>query len=177
MKKSFLDLESVHTVEKDVTFSQEALDYSGAEKLTRVFKSEPKISKTSNSQMNCQSIETWKTLKPITLYEIIKNSDAEVDFTNNNSEYLDYDSKEFVTNGLFKKDCPCESGVARVVYKDTNLIKEGQFSFGQLNGYGRICFPSKYAYYLGTFKNDMFHGSGKLVHLNGKVQQGLFKKN
>ena len=116
------------------------------------------------------SIETWKTLKPITLYEIIKNAESEVDFTNNDSEYLDYDSKEFITNGLFKKDSPSEAGVARVVYKDSNLIKEGQFAYGKLNGFGRMCFNSKYAYYLGQFKDDMFHGAGKLVHLNGKVQ-------
>lgn len=118
----------------------------------------------------CQALETWKSLKPITLYEIIKNSESEVDFNNLETEYLDYVSCEFITNGLFKKDSECEAGIARVVYKDSNQIKEGQFAFGKLNGYGRICFHETYAYYLGMLKDDMFNGPGKLVHLDGTVQ-------
>ena len=71
------------------------------------------------------AVETWKTLKPMTLYQIIKNSDTDVDFNNLDCEYLDYESSEFITNGLFKKDSDAEEGVARVVYKDTYQIKEG----------------------------------------------------
>ena len=116
MKKSFVDLETKN-VEKDIT-SLDSLNYSGAEKLTQVFKSSPDA--TPESPHRSQAVETWKSLKPITLYEIIKNSDTEVDFNNLDSEYLDYESCEFITNGLFKKDSECEAGIARVVYKDTN---------------------------------------------------------
>ena len=68
---------------------------------------------------------------------------------------------KFITNGLFKKDSSCEAGIARVVYKDTNLIKEGQFAFGKLNGYGRVCFPTTFAYYIGMFKDGRRYGYGK----------------
>lgn len=174
MKKSFVDLETKQSVDKDFT-SLDSLNYSGAEKLTQIFKSVPAVN--SDCPHGNQAVETWKSLKPVTLYQIIKNSESEVDFNNMDSEYLDYESNMFITNGLFKKDSECEAGIARVVYKDTNQIKEGQFAYGKLNGYGRICFHDTYAYYVGMFKDDMLDGKGKLVHLDGTVQQGLFKDN
>lgn len=96
------------------------LNYSGAEKLAQVFKSVPEVIDQNGIARQSRAVETWKTLKPMTLYEIRKNSDFSVDFNNIDSEYLDYNSSEFITNGLFKKDSECEEGIARVVYKDTN---------------------------------------------------------
>lgn len=174
MQKSFVDLD-FKKVDQDLgTLDQ--LNYSGAEKLAQVFKSVPEVVDESGVRQS-QAVETWKTLKPMTLYEIRKHSEVEVDFNNIESEYLDYESGDFITNGLFKKDSESEEGIARVVYKDTNQIKEGQFAFGKLNGYGRVCFNDHYAYYVGMFKEDMLHGHGKLVNTDGSVQIGIFKEN
>ena len=112
------------------------------------------------------------------MYEIRKNSSNTVDFKNTDSEFLDYDSDDFSTHGLFKKDSECEEGIARVVYKKKDMIKEGQFAFGKLNGYGRICYGASNgdtAYYIGQFKNDVYHGAGKLVRTDGSVQKGVFR--
>lgn len=83
MKKSFYNLESVE-IEKNVS-ANDSLNYSGAEKLTQVFKTAPEVNQdstdVSNEQSN-QAVDTWKSLKPITLYEISKNSQSEVDFNN-----------------------------------------------------------------------------------------------
>ena len=138
----------------------------------------PEVSDQDGSKHN-QAIDIWKTLKPITLYEIRKNSAQSVDFKNTDSEFLDYDSPDFSTHGLFKKDSDCEEGIARVVYKKKSLIKEGQFAYGKLNGYGRVCYGDKSgcAHYTGMFKDDMFHGAGKLVRVDGTVQKGIFKDN
>ena len=93
MKKSFFNLETVH-VKKEKT-AIDTLNYSGAEKLTQVFKSAPEVSQEStdvSNESSCLAVETWKSLKPITLYEIAKNCESEVDFNNHDSEYLDYES-------------------------------------------------------------------------------------
>lgn len=175
MKKSFVTLDS-KKVEQDLC-TLDQLNYSGAEQLAQVLKSAPEIS-DSEAFSQSQSLETWLSLKPITIYEIIKNSEHEVDFNNEDSMYLDYESSEFITNGLFKKESESEEGIARVVYKENHQIKEGQFSYGKLNGYGRVCFnESNFAYYVGTFADDMFHGPGKLVYVDGSVQKGMFKEN
>jgi len=57
------------------------------------------------------------------------------------------------------------------------MIKEGFFKDGKLDGYGRVCYSDTYQYYIGNFKNDLFNGQGKLLCLDGKVLQGLFKDN
>lgn len=121
MKQSFAGIEN-NKVENDIT-SMDSINYSGAEKLSQVFKSDPDVDPSSPHRN--QAVETWKSLKPITLYQIIKNSEEGVDFNNLDSEYLEYNSSQFLTNGLFKKESECEAGIARVVYKDTNQIKEG----------------------------------------------------
>ena len=59
-----------------------------------------------------------------------------------------------------------------------NIGAEGQFAFGKLNGYGRICYGASNgdtAYYIGQFKNDVYHGAGKLVRTDGSVQKGVFR--
>lgn len=115
MKMSFAELEA-RKADKDIT-SLDSLNYSGAEKLGQIFKSVP--GRNLESLQDSQAVETWRSLKPMTLFEIIKNSEIEVDFNNLDSEYLDYDSNKFITNGLFRKDSESEEGVARVVYKTT----------------------------------------------------------
>ena len=72
MKQSFATLENKSCVEKDIT-SLDSLNYTGAEKLAHVFKSSPEVD--PDSPHSCQAVETWQSLKPITLYQIIKNSE------------------------------------------------------------------------------------------------------
>ena len=93
MKKNFFNLESGH-IKNDIT-ALDTLNYSGAEKLTQVFKSVPEVEhegRDESTESSNLAVETWKSLKPITLYEISKNSESEVDFNNHDSEYLDYNS-------------------------------------------------------------------------------------
>ena len=52
---------------------------------------------------------------------------------------------------MFKKDSENEEGIARVIYKEAQEIKEGHFECGKLNGYGRVFYKETYAYYVGNF--------------------------
>ena len=64
---------------------------------------------------------------------------------------MEHDGDEYQTKGLFKKDSENEEGIARVIYKEAQEIKEGHFECGKLNGYGRVFYKETYAYYVGNF--------------------------
>ena len=59
---------------------------------------------------------------------------------------------------------------------DNNQIHEGLYKNNELNGYGRIFFPSG-QYYIGMFKNNDYHGKGIRVFPDGRVEDGIFREN
>jgi len=104
-------------------------------------------------------------LKPLTINEIIKNSEETVIL---NKDYLEFKEVKFENHnasGTFKQGTDTIDGVARRVFGHTQ-IQEGQFKNSKLNGFARIYYQNG-SYYIGMFKNGKWNGQGKFVYANG----------
>ena len=128
-----------------------------------------------NPDESQKALINWKKFKPLTLNDIIKNSNLKIEFNNAGIEYkklVDSDG-EYISTGQFKKGSEDEHGIAREVFKD-NDIYEGQFFKGEKNGFGRE-FYGDGSYYIGMWKNHQWNGRGKYVEDNNKIQEGKWK--
>jgi hypothetical protein len=70
-----------------------------------------------NPKESQKALVNWRKFKPLTLDEIMKNSNLKIEFENAGIEYkklVDEDG-EYISTGQFKKDTEDEHGIAREV--------------------------------------------------------------
>ena len=65
-----------------------------------------------------------------------------------NSEWIGYDKVWFMCGQV--NDLGTAHGIARMIYEDGTVIREGQFDNGFLSGYGRCIYAT--GYYIGDWK-------------------------
>jgi hypothetical protein len=53
-------------------------------------------------------------------------------------------------------------------------IQEGQFLNDKLNGFGREFFYNG-EYYIGEYKDSIYHGEGKYVYNDDKIEDGIWE--
>lgn len=107
-----------------------------------------------------KAIETWKKLGPIDIDSWIDTGKVIYDA----SSLLEHSQSKFgQVNGLAR-------------YENGLYIMEGHFEGVYLTGYGRSIFENG-DYYIGDHLKDKQHGFGKLVKMDGTIQQGRWKNN
>ena len=67
------------------------------------------------------SIQTWKTLKPLTIEEIIKNTDEPIDLDKSIVEFKEVKFEDHTAIGLFQRGTDTIQGVARRVFAHTQI--------------------------------------------------------
>ena len=123
------------------------------------------------------SMETWKKLKPLTIDEIIQNSEQTVDFFDYGTEFKEQLTQNAYKIGQFKRGTNDLDGIGRRIFIDGQFdtqIQEGQFVNGKLQGYARI-FNQSGAYYIGMYKNNKRNGQGRFVYETGQIEEGMYK--
>lgn len=128
-----------------------------------------------NIDKSQKSLETWKKLKPLSIEEIMKHSETDLDFENSNTEIKQLRNEERSKAGQFKKGTTKLEGIGRRITR-TNYIHEGQFHMDQMHGYSRLFFEDG-SYYIGMFRSNKMCGKGKFVSHNGSIKEGIFKEN
>lgn len=68
------------------------------------------------------------------------------------------------------------NGKGKLIYEDNNIIYEGYFKEGFMEGEGNILF-SDGSYYQGNFEKNCFNGKGKFFFKNGKEYNGTWENN
>ena len=122
-------------------------------------------------------METWKKLKPLTIDEIIQNSEQTVDFFDYGTEFKEQLTQNAYKIGQFKRGTNDLDGIGRRIFIDGQFdtqIQEGQFVNGKLQGYARI-FNQSGAYYIGMYKNNKRNGQGRFVYETGQIEEGMYK--
>jgi len=140
-----------------------------AQKLDELFKSVPDIFALKPQV----TLNNWQKLKPLTVDDIMRNSQIDVDFKHDKIQFQHDKFGKGVAQGQMRTGTKVIDGVARIIFDSTN-IQEGQFTSYKMNGYGRL-FHKSGNYYIGMFKDNKRHGKGKFVFGNGDVQEGLFE--
>lgn len=120
------------------------------------------------------SVETWIKLGPLTIDEIVQNSETPVKFDNENLEVKDMKFSNCQKLGQFRRGTQVIEGVARRIWFDDNQIEEGVYVDGVMNGYGRNIY-SNGEYYVGMFQDGNKNGQGKRVYIDGRIEEGIFK--
>ena len=54
---------------------------------------------------------------------------------------------------------------------------EGEFSQGEINGYGYRFFSNNGCKYTGQFHNGELHGTGKMIYFDGSIYDGQWFRN
>ena len=142
-----------------------------AQILNNILEAVPEI----DSSKNQKSLEKWKSLEPISIEDIHRDSDFKVFIDDEEQEVKKMVFKNYVAIGQFRRNTNKIDGIARRIF-DSTLIQEGQFKNGDLHGYCRIIYQNG-AYYEGMFSNFMRNGLGTSVSATGTVQKGIWKDN
>lgn len=129
-------------------------------KLQELFNSEPVMFPEASTK----ALETWKTLEPITVEEILEKSNIDIDLESDEFEYKRKNFDNGFAEGIFKKGSD-SYGIVRAVTK-YGEIYEGFIQDGKLNSYSRAFFANG-NYYIGMYKNNLREGQGKFVSANG----------
>lgn len=83
--------------------------------------SEPEL----NPDESQKALQNWKKFSPLTLDDIIKNSNLKIDFDNAGIEYkqiVDTEG-EYVSTGQFKKGTEDEQGIGREVSNENDVYE------------------------------------------------------
>lgn len=142
-----------------------------AEVLNNILQQAPVIDPSKNQK----SLEVWKKMVPLTIEDIVKESDDKVEIDDDLQEVKKMKFKNYIVMGQFRRGTNRVDGIARRIF-DSTLIQEGQFKNGDLNGYCRIIYQNG-AYYEGMFSNFMRNGLGSSVSATGQVTKGIWKEN
>ena len=74
---------------------------------------------------------------------------------------------------MFKNKTSVKHGICRHVDDDGGL-QECMYINDQMNGFGRQIWPNG-RFYMGNFKNGIFHGQGMLGNPNGQFETGFYE--
>ena len=117
-----------------------------------------------------KGLNTWKSLKPLTIEEILSSSNCKINLQDQYLEYKRIDGFKAYAIGFFRKGTKTRHGISRSVGKD-GQIQEGMFDNDKLSGFARVCFKSG-DYYIGQYQEGKKQGKGKYVFMNGNVLDG-----
>lgn len=135
--------------------------------IENMLKQVPKLD--GKKQQGC--LEKWKQLGPLSLEEIYKWSEIQVDFDDSQTEYQEKVFKNGqVIQGQVSKQNGKLNGISRIIYPN-NVVYEGQTLDDMPEGFGRVLDASG-EYYIGQYKDTLRHGQGRFVTQSGQVQQG-----
>lgn len=91
-----------------------------AEMLDQMLQEEPEIFALKPQK----SLESWRKLGPLTVEEIMRNSEYEVTFSKDNIKFQIDNFGKGTSIGQLRKGTKVPDGIARVVFESTN-IQEG----------------------------------------------------
>lgn len=131
-----------------------------------LFNNTPEI----NLSKGKNSLFKWQDLNPVSLDGIYNEYD-------NDGSRLDF-GKQSHPNGVYQgliNSLNQPQGVGRYVTED-NIIMEGQFKDGKLNGIARVIFGDG-SVYNGYYRNNAKHGQGKETLASGEVTDGIWENN
>lgn len=137
----------------------------------------------------CDTLETWQSLGPLTITEILSKSGIEYhDFSRaglifeeknlNNRKISKSKNQDHIEFSMIESGSYQRQGICRVISfksKQAQYIKEGMYQHGLLNGYGRIINHDG-SYFTGMFSDDKYDGQGDLIEKNGTKYTGMFRE-
>ena len=139
------------------------------EKLATILSSIPEIGEDKPTL----SLEVWMTLKPLTVDQIIRNSQEVTELDEYGHDVKNELFDNCIAAGQFCKGSRRLQGIGRILFDDTG-IQEGMFVDDELTGFGRAIYPGG-IYYIGSFIKGRKTGHGKCVYQDGDVEDGVWQ--